>query len=73
MERCEFAGINGSGVDDMYRKQLYIPLVISSNLSTQIPSSGGDFTDTFVNRINHLVDEIDHNAHKISMEVVWIG
>ncbi len=65
MERCEFAGINGRVViDDMYREATLYP---AGNLVKSVytnPIFGGmeSFTDTFVNRINQLVDEIEEGV-----------
>ena len=65
MERCEFAGINGRVViDDMYRETTLYPAgdLVKSVYTNPIFGGMESFTDTFVNRINHLVDEIDRNV-----------
>jgi predicted dehydrogenase len=65
MERCEFAGINGRVViDDMYREATLYPAgdLVKSVYTNPIFGGMESFTDTFVNRINHLVDEIDRNV-----------
>ena len=65
MERCEFAGINGRVViEDMYREATLYPAgdLVKSVYTNPIFGGMESFTDTFVNRINHLVDEIDRNV-----------
>ena len=65
MERCEFAGINGRVViEDMYREATLDPagVLVISVYTNPIVGGMESFTDTFVNRINHLVDEIDRNV-----------
>ena len=51
-------------IEDMYREATLYPSgdLVKSVYTNPIFGGMESFTDTFVNRINHLVDEIEHNV-----------